>query len=201
VFNDDGPEKEETLTVPASGSGWLSNWIPRNQTVTVTLRSKDDTTTDCHTATTEWVVDGPLYAHLYSDGVSFDENKEISKLPEYQNDGTADISIKVGRGHDGPDREVKVRLTRDGNTVFEVTRQFPAFTRIVFHDRVEATGSVTATVETDTAERTEEISLRKAQSLDIQAKKGKPVGREITFQMYYPGTETPPENPGPPEQR
>jgi hypothetical protein len=144
------------------------------QTVPVEVRA------DGRTATTDWEVDGSLYAHIDSTEITFESEAEIGTAPSNRADGGVDVGVENG----GTGRKATVRVSRKGTSVFEVTRTFPADVRLVFHDRIEPTGSVTATVLANGEELTEEFTLESAVQLVAD------IDPELFFELNHATTKT-----------
>lgn len=148
----DGDESliDTTVTVPASGSVELSNRVPMGQTVTATVSDGTDE------GSTEWDVQGTLYADFTADGLEFRRESGVDTPRIVRPDGETDIVVR----NDDTTTDVTIRVDRDGQTVFDQTRSFPTNTRVAFHDRLDATGSATVTVAVeDGPEITETMSL------------------------------------------
>ncbi|MEZ3117235.1 hypothetical protein RYH80_15065 [Halobaculum sp. MBLA0147] len=136
---------DASLTVPPRATVRLHNRVVMDQRVSLAVRTGDTETTR------EWRVDGTLAATLGTE-VAFETESERATPRGTRPDGRLDVGVAAG----GADRTATVRLDRGEESVFETRRTFPADTRVVYHDRVAATGTLAVTATT----RTEEVSER-----------------------------------------
>lgn len=155
VTDMDGDPLDATVLVPAASTVTLWGRIVMEQTVTATVTTGD---TD---ATTEWDVQGTLYAHLRPSGIEFQRESDLDTNPIVRDDGRVDVIGSTVGAETPIDATIRVGA-------FEREWTFPADTRVTFHDRVPADGTTQVAVSTERGDRlTESVSLDGLASLVV----------------------------------
>lgn len=158
---------EESVTVPNAGTVKLTHRVFRGQPVTASVVA------DGLKATTEWEVHGPLYAHLRSNGISFQRWSEIDTPRTRREDGRVDVTVITGHSESPIDARIRVGE-------FERDWTFPADASVTFHDRVPADQTVPVDVTKDGGSRlTESVSLDGVTPLTVFPD-GEPSLRRVT---------------------
>lgn len=153
VSGADGMRLDSRLAVPPRATVRLNNRVPMEQTVTLTV------TQGGTTATREWTVQGSIRV-LLATPVRFQTESEVEAPRENRADGRVDVSIQTANN---PRRGV-VTVTRGGTAVFEEGRRVRAGRRVIYHDRLDARGTATVSVDSD-VEATKRLSLDDAVQL------------------------------------
>ncbi|ERH13877.1 MAG: hypothetical protein J07HB67_00130 [halophilic archaeon J07HB67] len=145
VSDDEDTLLDRQVAVPPRATVSLHNRIVMEQTVTLAA-THDGTTT-----TREWDVQGSMYVTLADDI----ETQSAVGTPRWnRDDGRVDVTLQTG----GDARHGEVTVTRGGTTQFAVDRTVAASRHVTYHDRLDATGEVTVTVDGD-LDVTEQLSL------------------------------------------
>lgn len=146
-----GAEREpvdEQVTVPPRATLALHEDVLRDQTVEVRVTHDDATTVY------EWDVQSSLDVVLGPDRRFVPPGTAGEERP---GGGRVDVRLEFA-----PELVGAVEIARDGEVVFEAERTYAADRSVRYHDRLDATGEVTATVQRQDTEVTERLSLTDA---------------------------------------
>lgn len=153
VSDDEETLLDSQVTVPPRATVRLNNRIVMEQTVTLAV-TRDGTST-----AREWAVQGSMRV-TFGDSVNFRTEAEIDTPRGNRDDGRVDVSLQTA----GESRHGTVTVARGDTTLFTVDRRVPAGRRVVYHDRLDASGEATVTLDGG-REATEQLSLADAVQL------------------------------------
>jgi hypothetical protein len=171
LVDTDERQRETRATVPPRASVGTGFSVEPNQTVTVRVTHDESTTVY------EWAGEETLSVTL---GVEpqFHSAAAVEAPRELVGGGRVDVRL-VGRH----DTTGGVRFTRDGEVVFETQRTFTTGSDATYHNRLRATGTVSATARNDDGELTEQLSLADATAVVVG------VGEQLSFELSEPSGE------------